>query len=152
VTASPHVLEFYDNDAFLAESLAARLGAAIREGRPSFAVLTASHRAALEAVLESGTHITFLDTHDVARKLTASNAIDREAFREVFGDLLRAGALWVGDLCDHFIRSGRVNDAMVVEALFDAAMKEVAFETVCAYGLDHSRAELERLRAQHRKG
>lgn len=147
---SVHSLEFYDNDAYLAEHVAARILDATAAGRSCIAILTETHRGALAAVL--GPQISTIETHDttaVIDALTVDGRVDRAAFVAHVAPLLRANVLVIGDVSDTLYRRGRRDDAFELERLFVEVLEKVSFDALCAYSDDVAAEDAAALRATH---
>lgn|GEM_PF-1281282 len=144
-----HRVAFYDNETFLAESVAAFAGAALRDGDAAIVVATAMHRTAFESVLrasgvdvttavDEGRYLTF-DAAECLASFMAGGAPHAERFADMAGAMIeRAGdgrrrVVVYGEMVALLLDAGDVSAAIVLEELWNDLGTVHEFELLCAY-------------------
>ncbi len=147
-TTSPHVVQFYDDDSALLDSLAEFVRVGLAAGDAVVIVATAPHRDLLaERLRDAGCD---LDGARAASRYTAVGATetlgrfmvdglpDAARFRETVGALVsRAGqggrARVFGEMVGLLLAEGHVDATIRLEQLWRALQAERGFELFCAY-------------------
>ena len=151
----PHVVQFYEDESFLTETVAQFIGRAIVADDPVVVIATASHRDAfcgqlrkkridVDGLCASG-QITLLDARETLAKLMVDGSPDGARFGEVIGDVLdRVGAGHdgriihaYGEMVDLLWRDGNRAAAIRLEELWNDLGKRRSFELLCAYVMDN---------------
>jgi signal transduction histidine kinase len=135
-----HLVTFYENDAFLVDSVVAFLARALEAGEPAVAIATADHLVAIERALgdRGGTDGTLLaiDAHEMLATLMVDGAPAAEAFEAAIGGILDEmgpGARAFGEMVAVLWERGDVNGAIALEDLWNELATTRAFELFCAY-------------------
>ncbi|MEO8692447.1 MAG: MEDS domain-containing protein [Acidimicrobiales bacterium] len=147
--AGSHVVQFYERDEELIETVTEYLASGLRAGEVTIVVATQEHLGAFEVALRaSGVEV---DAHvargefvpvDVGRTLSeimTADGPDIAAFDETIGSLVRQGALSgrrvraYGELVALLWDAGQVNAAIEVESLWNDLGLRVPFTAFCAY-------------------
>jgi anti-sigma regulatory factor (Ser/Thr protein kinase) len=157
---SDHVVQFYESDAELIEQAGGFLADGADAGAVAILIATAAHREAFEAHLRDngvdvaaahwqGALIT-LDAAATLARLTRDGRVDRDAFFEVIGDVVRAAAATgrpvraFGEMVALLWEAGDVLAAIELETLWNELATEVPFSLYCAYrsesGVGHEHA------------
>jgi hypothetical protein len=162
VGSGEHVVHFYEHDVELVAGLCAYLAAAIRDGEAAIVIATQAHRRAFEAELEAqgidiaqarvdGRFVS-LDAAATMAAFVHEGRIDRDAFREVIGGLLRNAAAGVpairayGEMVALLWEDGDVLAAIELEMLWNHLGRELPFSLYCSYpatsvaGSEHAEA------------
>lgn len=142
-----HVVHFYRDDAELAGTVGAHLGAALGAGEVAVAIATRPHIDALEraliatdgALTATRGNLILLDAADTLAKLTVEGSVSREAFEREIGALIRAArsdgsrVAAYGEMVDLLWQAGNVEAALELERLWNDLISEVGFSLLCAY-------------------
>ena len=150
-----HIVQFYENDAFLAEVVGHFVGAGLRLGEPVIIIAARAHREEfvwrlkvrgcdVEAVTGSG-QLTMLDADDVLASFMVGGAPDRERFFDVVGSSLRGieqrtsgrRIRAYGEMVDLLVQRGNPEAAITLEALWNELGHRHSFSLLCAYDLSH---------------
>jgi hypothetical protein len=157
-----HVVQFYDRDAELLETVPDFLLDAIRLDGLAIVVATASHCREFEArlaaagvdvaaVRESGV-LLMLDADETLRSFLIAGRPDPEGFEEIFGDRIRQAVAAgrpvrvFGEMVALLWDAGHVSAAVEVEEFWDDLCGRLRFGLYCAYriqdvaGVDESDA------------
>ena len=149
VEAGHHVVQFYENDAELIAGAGGYLADGAHAGAVAIIVATEAHRKAFEghlrdagidvaAGLDAGTVVS-LDAAATLAQFTRDGCVDRDAFFEVIGPLLRAAAASgrpvraYGEMVALLWEAGDVIGAIELETLWNELATEVPFSLYCAY-------------------
>ena len=148
----PHVVQFYDDAAFLADAIARYVGGGLTEGAPAVLIARPEHRqtvlerlAALamdvDGARASG-RLVLLDAEDTLARFMIDGAPDRLRFQEVVGTLVESlagrggGTLRAyGEMVDVLWRDGRPDAALALEQMWNELAARLPFTLVCAYSL-----------------
>src|SRR3984957_20329859 len=100
-TVCPHLVEFYETDEFLVDTVTEFVGSSLHEGDAAIVIETPSHPRAFEAALSASgidaaalvdRYLSF-DAAEMLERLTVNGAPDAARFHETIGALIeRAGA------------------------------------------------------------
>jgi PAS domain S-box-containing protein len=150
-----HAVQFYEDEAFLAETVAQFMGRGIVADEPVVVIATASHREAfceqlrrkridVDALCTSG-QVTLLDARETLAKFMVDGAPDWARFSAVVGDILdrvRVGRedrtiRAYGEMVDLLWRDGNRDAAIRLEELWNDLGKLHSFDLLCAYVMDN---------------
>ncbi len=160
--AGDHVVRFYEHDSELVEAVHPYLATAARAGEVAIVIATEAHRRAFEAALEadgidlavagaSGTFLSF-DAASVMAAFMSDGQIDRDAFHEVVGGLVRKATesgravRAYGEMVALLWDAGNVLAAIELETLWNDLARELPFSLLCSYraasvsGSEHAEA------------
>jgi anti-sigma regulatory factor (Ser/Thr protein kinase) len=149
VDAGRHVVQFYDSDADLISRAGDYLGDAARTGAVAIVIATDRHREAFDAHLrdagldvaaarDEGTLVS-LDAATTLGRFTRDGAVDRDAFFDVVGGVVRGAAATGRPVCAYgemvalLWDAGDVMAAIDLETLWNELATEVDFSLYCAY-------------------
>lgn len=135
-----HLVTFYENDAFLVDSVVAFLAPALEAGEPAVAIATADHLVALEqALLDRGFEdgaVLAIDAHEMLATCMVDGQPDADAFAAAIGGVLDEagpGARAFGEMVAVLWERGDINGAITVEDLWNGLATSRTFELFCAY-------------------
>jgi anti-sigma regulatory factor (Ser/Thr protein kinase) len=162
VARDEHVVHFYERDCELLEAVVPYLSAAVRDGEVAIVIATESHRSTFEAELETGGvdlaearadgRFISLDAAETMAAFSSSGEIDRLAFHEVIGGLVRSAAASgravraYGEMVALLWDAGDVLAAIELETLWNELARRSPFTLFCAYpatsvaGSEHAQA------------
>ena len=146
-----HVVEFYETEEFLVDTVAGSLGPALHDGAAAIVVATGSHRHSFDVALRSagvdtaaaaaaGRYLTF----DAAQLLTTfmvEGNPDGERFRHSIGGAIdkaaaSGGRVWIyGEMVALLWEAGDVGPAIALEDLWNDLAAAFDFALLCAYPL-----------------
>ena len=167
-----HVVQFYQNDRFLAETVAKFVGSGLVAGEPVLVIATPAHRDKFTAELRARAvdvdracvsgQLVMLDARETLGRFMVDGSPDWDRFRFTIGSLIDqvrrdAGATRVrayGEMVDLLWRDGARDAAIRLEQLWNDLGRVYQFELLCAYVLDHffkegDRAQFEKICALH---
>jgi PAS domain S-box-containing protein len=147
------VVQFYQDDKFLIDSVSGFVGSALAAGDAAVLIATGAHREALEQVLrQRGLEVgpaarqgrfVALDATETLSKLLVDGFPDEERFRTVVGGLLAQAASSVagegrrvavfGEMVNILWASGNYDAAVRLEQLWNRLAEEHSFSLLCAY-------------------
>jgi signal transduction histidine kinase len=152
-SADRHMVQFYEDDAFLQGVVADFFEAGLRVGEPLVGIITAAHaegiRAQLaargvdvEAACASG-QLTLLDARETLGCFMVDGVPDAARFREVVGGVLErsqarschARVRAFGEMVDLLWQDGLPQAALQLEALWNGLSQRYAFSLLCGYAL-----------------
>jgi signal transduction histidine kinase len=152
VAETEHVVQFYEQDAFLLDEVAAYLGAALREGGACIVIATPEHRSGIAQRLRaSGADLAgagrdgrfvMLDAAETLARIMANGAPDRTRFVEVVGELVGRAARdgrrvrAFGEMVALLVDEGNPAAAVRLERLWNDLGQTHTFSLVCAYPMD----------------
>lgn len=144
-----HVVKFYENDAELVQAVAPYLAAAIRADEVVVVIATGAHRRAFESVLDddgldleqarADGRLLCLDAAATMSTFTTNAKIDRGAFREIIGGVIRCAAATgrpvraYGEMVALLWDAGDVLAAIELEMLWNELARELPFSLFCSY-------------------
>ena len=147
-----HFVQFYEADAFLLNSLAEYIGAAIKAGEGAIVVATEAHRDELEARLrDKGLEVTtavecgqlvLRDAAETLSKFMAGGSPDPALFAEIIGDLIARSAKGrprvriYGEMVALLWAEGNYDAAIRLEELWNSLQQTHSFALFCAYPMD----------------
>jgi PAS domain S-box-containing protein len=147
------VVQFYQDDKFLIDSVSGFVGSALAAGDAAVLIATGAHREALEQVLrQRGLEVgpaarqgrfVALDATETLSKLLVDGFPDEERFRTVVGGLLAQAASSVagegrrvavfGEMVNILWATGNYDAALRLEQLWNRLAEEHSFSLLCAY-------------------
>jgi anti-sigma regulatory factor (Ser/Thr protein kinase) len=144
-----HLVQFYEHDAELAETVGRYLAEALEVGGSAIVIATESHRRAFEAELQragfDAAHaltdhtLVSLDAAEVMASFMPDGRIDPEAFRRVMGSILHETAQTAspvrayGEMVALLWEDGDVLATIELEELWNELGRELPFSLLCAY-------------------
>jgi len=144
-----HVVHFYDRDSELVEAVAAYVAAGFSAEGVAIVIATEAHREAFALALETAgidtaearaqERLVLLDAATTMAAFMPDGKIDRGAFHEVVGGLLRAAAesgraiRAYGEMVSLLWDAGDVVGAIELETLWNELGSEMPFSLYCAY-------------------
>lgn len=147
-----HHVQFYENDAFLVESVARFLAEGAQVGQPILVIATPAHVRAFHdalvlrgvdvAELVRGNDALFLDAEETLGSFMQGGRPDRDLFDATVGSVFERvvkGRRYViarayGEMVDVLWRDGKAAAALELEDIWNAFAKKHAFSLLCAYG------------------
>ena len=154
-----HMVQFYEEVAFLSEPVAHFLGAGLAAGEPLVVIATAPHwqsfaqRLAakgvdVQAACRTG-QLTLLDAEETLSRLMVEGMPDARLFQETVGGVLQksyaagngASVRAYGEMVDLLCREGNPLAAIRLEALWNDVAQRIPMSLLCAYDMSHFRQE-----------
>jgi signal transduction histidine kinase len=156
--ASPppnHVVQFYEDDGFLCDSVAHFLALGLAAGEPVCVVATAEHRASFAARLtrrgfalddaHARGQLIWLDAHETLAKFMVSDMPDWTLFNGFFGGIIEgarkrdplACVRTYGEMVDLLWRAGNKQAALRLEAMWNEFSGNHALSLLCAYVMNN---------------
>jgi PAS domain S-box-containing protein/excisionase family DNA binding protein len=149
---SEHLVQFYEDDAFLVRTLTEYIGAGLRAGEATIALVTEAHRAHVEERLRSdgldldsahadGQYVT-LDATETLARIMADGTLAPARFEEVIGTVVRRAAEGgrpvraFGEMVALLAAEGNHTAAVRMEALWNGLRRVHTFSLLCAYPVD----------------
>ena len=154
---SEHFVQFYEDDAFLVESVGTFIGAGLGAGNGALVIATQAHREALEerleaqgldlkAVKQRGQYVS-LDAVETLSKFMVNRLPDENLFIQVMGGLVaetakgRRGLRAFGEMVALLWAGGNGTAAIRLEELWNDLGKKHAFSLFCAYPMNGFKGE-----------
>lgn len=147
--AGSHVVQFYDCDEELVDSVAGYLAHELACGNLALVVATAAHSEAFAARLtaagvdaraaERDEALVFLDADSAVAQFAGSGTVDAAAFDAVIAQRIRKIAATgrevriYGEMVALLWEQGHVNAALELETLWNKLSEEIPFALYCAY-------------------
>jgi signal transduction histidine kinase len=153
-----HIVQFYEDDTFLAEVVGRFVGAGMGAGEPIVIIATGAHREMFEQRLEDkGFHVartritgqlTMLDASETLAQFMVGREPDPQLFASVVGGVLNkiasrschARIRAYGEMVDLLWKAGNPEGAIRLEELWNNLGKEHDFSLLCAYGMGNFEA------------
>jgi anti-sigma regulatory factor (Ser/Thr protein kinase) len=149
VDVGGHVVQFYERDADLVDRAGDYLQDAVRAGGAAIVIATEAHRDAFEARLndtgvdvaaacDDGT-LVCLDAAATLARLTREGRVDRDAFFDLVGGVVRGAAASgrpvraFGEMVALLWEAGDVSAAIDLETYWNELATEIPFALYCAY-------------------
>jgi PAS domain S-box-containing protein len=155
--SSEHFVQFYEDDTFLANSVANFLGGALGAGESAMMIATAAHREAVERLLtERGVdvvaarqrgNLVSLDAATTLAEFMEGSVPNAARFVEVVGGLVRRmteGGRRLrafGEMVALLWAEGNKQAAIALEDLWNDLAKQRVFSLFCAYPMEKFSAE-----------
>lgn len=144
-----HVVQFYEQDDFLIETLAAFVGAGFSSGDAAVVIATRAHRRALEEKLQTrcvdvetlraqGRYLP-LDAAETLVKFMVDGAPDPALFKQTIGPVLTEAGRGqrriraFGEMVALLWAEGKRDAAVALERLWNALAEERPFALLCGY-------------------
>ncbi|HJQ21356.1 MAG TPA: MEDS domain-containing protein, partial [Gemmatimonadaceae bacterium] len=153
--ASGHVVQFYENDDFLAAAVADYLAEGLAHGDNVAIIATEGHRQAfttrlrargidVERAMRMGQFVQ-LDAPDTLRMFMRGGMPDAPAFYETIGAVLHslrtrdasARIRLYGEMVDVLWKEGNTEGAIRLEELWNSLGAQQEFQLFCAYAMGH---------------
>lgn len=152
--AQDHLVQFYQDDDFLRESVCRFLHAGLRQGETAIAIVTEPHwrmySQALEAAgcdvhrLTQAGRLLFLDARQTLDQFLVIGAPDREAFWKLLGEVMRRARAnsarprvrAYGEMVNLLWLEGNFAAAIRLEELWNELAQVHPFTLFCTYYLD----------------
>jgi hypothetical protein len=138
-----HIVQTWQDEAFLAETVAEYIGSGVRGGDAGLIVATCEHAALFKQKLGTQTdQVRFLDAEATLAKFMIDGMPDWNAFHRAIGGLiaeirLRYPAVRVyGEMVDVLWQRGEHEAAIRLEEFWNELAKLQTFSLFCAYRLD----------------
>ncbi|HYC91199.1 MAG TPA: ATP-binding protein [Thermoanaerobaculia bacterium] len=138
-----HAVQFYEDEAFLAERVAAFLAEGARNGEPCVVIATPEHNAMFASRLESLSadpkSVAFLDARSMLDQFLDRGTPNADRFASVVGRALadaRGASRRVrayGEMVDLLWRDGEPDAAIRLEELWNDLSGQHTFSLLCAY-------------------
>jgi anti-sigma regulatory factor (Ser/Thr protein kinase) len=147
-----HIVHFYERDHELCRTVAMYLVDAIEAGGVAIAIATDAHRRGIEAELEAAGvelaaasragALVLRDAAETMATFMSGGGIDRDAFQDMIGSILRRAAepggpvRAYGEMVALLWDAGDVPGALEVEELWNELAADHAFSLLCGYHSD----------------
>jgi len=144
-----HVVQFYEDDGFLCDSVVRFLASGLAAGENVLIIARESHRQQIRLRLESNDfdmeralasgRVTMLDAGEVLRRLLVEGMPDWERLSDVVGSALAAAARGArgvrayGEMVDLLWRDGKPAAAVRLEEMWNDLGRHHSFSLLCAY-------------------
>jgi signal transduction histidine kinase len=146
-----HVVQFYEDDSFLCDSVAQFLALGLTAGEPVCVVATAEHRAAFAARLtrrgldldeaRARGQLVWLDARDTLARFMVGDMPDWTLFSAFFGAVIdesrrrdpMACVRTYGEMVDLLWRAGNKQAALRLEAMWNEFSASHSLSLLCAY-------------------
>jgi len=141
-----HVVQTYQDPAFLAEALAEYLGSGLRRGEAAIVIARAQHVAMfLEKIgtPEERGQLVILDAEETLARFMEGGMPQWNAFHEVIGGLIAQLRLQYpavrayGEMVDILWQEGKREAAIRLEEFWNELTRLQTFSLFCAYAMDH---------------
>jgi len=158
LTAHAHSVQFYEDDAFLAETIADFFATGLMSGQRAVAIATPQHRTAIADALHdkgfdveracTNGHLVLLDAEELLATFMVGGVPDATRFRATLDGLLgsharfgeghgaRLPVLAFGEMVDLLWRGDNLAGAIRLEELWNELADVYRFSLVCAYRLN----------------
>jgi PAS domain S-box-containing protein len=148
---SSHVVQFYEDDEFLRDSVAQYVGTGLVRGEPVVVIATELHRSALRGQLVASSfdveravstgQLTLLDAAETLATFMVGDRPDWTLFERNVGAViektarLRAGrsVRAYGEMVDLLVTQGKPDAAILLEGMWNELAKSHGFSLLCAY-------------------
>ena len=149
--ATGHLVQFYEDDSFLVQTVVYFIGDALRAGEGAVVIATAEHRAQIAAGLRaSGIDVdqamqtwryAALDASETLDKIMADGQLDESRFVDVVGGIVgRTSACNAkrrirafGEMVALLWAAGRPEAAIALEELWNRLAQRLSFSLLCGY-------------------
>jgi PAS domain S-box-containing protein len=146
-----HLVQFYDSDEFLVETVAHFIGAGLAAGAGAIVVATAQHSTAVRRLLgrnsfdvaraEKTGQLTLLDAHELLAELLIDGQPDSARFDAIVRPLVersgrgRSAVRGYGEMVDVLCREGKHSAALELERLWNGLIDTGALSLLCGYSM-----------------
>src|ERR1700682_2198336 len=148
-----HFVQFYQDKSFLADAVAAYVGAGLREGEAAVVIATPEHAQIFLRELEARglypqqalrrDQLRLLDAEDTLARFMVNGSCDWQAFHELCGGAIAELRLQYprvrayGEMVDVLWRDGMREEAIKLEGFWHQLGKLQTFSLLCAYEIDN---------------
>jgi signal transduction histidine kinase len=152
-SALDHLVQFYETDEFLVDSVAEYLSFALHSGHSGIVVATESHCSGIEERLRAmGLDIDQARESGRFLEIEAGSALDQfmvdgppdpNRFRDVFGSIIDQAAgrdrqvRIFGEMVAILAMNGEYDSALQLESMWNDLRRDREFSLLCAYPLNH---------------
>jgi signal transduction histidine kinase/ActR/RegA family two-component response regulator len=150
--ARDHIVQFYESDDYLSDTVAGFLGDGLEAGQPAMAIATASHRQALQTRLQARGfdvdrlrdtgQLQFLDARETLSAFMDGGRLDPRRFLAYFGGMLERNlggrsitARAYGEMVDLLWQDQNVDAAVELEELWNDLGRVHSFSLLCSYAI-----------------
>jgi signal transduction histidine kinase len=152
--ARDHLVQFYDDDAFLVDTVVAFLETGLHDSQPLVVIATDRHLASFREglatrgfdveTLNEDRRLTLLDARDTLSRLMVGRQPDPDRFEQVVGSIIDArlagrassAVRAYGEMVDLLWQDGNTDAAIQLERLWNGLARTRGFSLLCAYRLD----------------
>lgn len=148
-----HDVQFYDDDAYLASSVAKFLAAGIKSAQPAIVIATPAHTRGIKAELRAlgididglrAFDMVWLDAHDTLSAFMEGGHPNRELFYATVGNVFErvtnarryVTVRAYGEMVNLLWREGKGQQAIELEELWNELASRYSFALLCAYATD----------------
>jgi 4-hydroxyphenylpyruvate dioxygenase-like putative hemolysin len=141
-----HIVQTYQDPAFLADAVAEYLGTGLRRGEAAIVIARPQHVAKFQEKLgtpaERG-QLIILDAEETLARFMADGMPQWNAFHEVVGGLIAQVRLQFpavrayGEMVDILWQEGKREAAIRLEEFWNELTRLQTFSLFCAYAMDH---------------
>ena len=139
-SAHEHLVQFYEDDAFLIDELSNFIGAGLEEGQAGLVIATEAHRADLARRLKLSDRYIALDAAETLSKFMVDGWPDDRRFAAEMKNLLRRTApdgnrkvRAFGEMVALLWAEGKQDAALRLEELWNDLARTESFSLLCAY-------------------
>lgn len=144
---SDHIVQTYQDDAFLAEGVVKYVGAGLRLGQAAIVIATPAHRKLFQRGLEAealypSPAVTFLDAEETLAAFMVAGMPEWTSFHGTCGGAIAELRLQYpavrayGEMVDVLWQQGKRNAAVRLEEFWNELGKLQTFSLLCAYCMD----------------
>lgn len=149
VPRSEHLVEFYDDESFLVQSVAAFIAAGLEQGEAGLIIATAAHGQAICErlgllgldihALQASQKLQLLDAADTLAKLMKDGSPEQSRFEQSVGQAVAQATTGgrplraFGEMVALLWKNGNGEGAIRLEELWNALAKKHTFSLLCAY-------------------
>jgi DNA-binding CsgD family transcriptional regulator/PAS domain-containing protein len=148
-SAHSHLVEYYETDEFLVETVSEFVGSSLRDGDAAIVIATPAHRSAFRAALNAsgidlaatGDRYLALDAAELLEKLIVNGAPDAARFRDTIGVLVEHAAAdgrevrVFGEMVALLWNDGGLASTLALEDLWNDRFATHQLAKLCAYPL-----------------
>lgn len=144
-TSGDHIVQTYQDPAFLAEAVGEYLGMGLSLGEAAIVIARPVHAAMFQArigALAEPAQLIFLDAEETLARFMANGMPQWNAFREVIGGLIAQVRLQYpavrayGEMVDILWQQGNRQAAIRLEEYWNELTRLQTFSLFCAYAMD----------------
>ena len=152
-SGSAHVVQFYENDHFLAAAVADFLAAGLSAGQPLVVIATEPHRQAFDLRLRAkgidtdyavrNGYLTMLDARETLAHFMTGASPDPVRFKQIIGSVLdksiqtrtQTCVRAYGEMVDLLWKDGNTDGAIRLEEMWNDLGRTYSFSLLCAYAM-----------------
>jgi hypothetical protein len=139
-----HIVQTYQDPAFLAEAVAQYIGAGLHMGEACVVIARPAHRALISRALGSARSSLFMfDAEETLARCMREGCPDWQRFEQAIGELIAGlrlenpGVRAYGEMVDLLWQRGEQSSALALEQFWNRLARRHAFPVFCAYRLDN---------------